>query len=216
LEPVSGDSWRESHLATPDTWGRVQNGLQISYSFECSNRVVLGPIRSAASGVQGTVAVAIAGLLIGISAFHVMWREHRQTLELIVLGGLVFIFGAVGMECIGWGIFSPIQNPDLSIFYAGSGAAEKFCEMLGVSIALYGVLTFLLGHPAGNSKTASSRCTASTRGLIHWFFAEHSPFSAATMARVLPRPGTHTILTPFFGNSHRSAATSVSIPKRWA
>jgi hypothetical protein len=96
--------------------------------------------------------VAIVGLLIVIPALHVMWREHRQPFELVVLGSLVFIFGAVGMECIGWGVFSPIRNPAHSIFYAGSVAVEEFCEMLGVSIALYGVLTFVLEHPTVSSK----------------------------------------------------------------
>jgi hypothetical protein len=74
-----------------------------------------------------------------------MWKVHRRTLLSVILGGFVFLFGALVCEVIGWGIFNPVIAADTGVgtyLFLGEVAIEEFSEMFGVSIVLCAAIDF--------------------------------------------------------------------------
>ena len=71
-------------------------------------------------------------------------RLPAETQRAIVVGGGVFLFGALGLETIG-GWFDPVLHGD-SVRYVLLATAEEACEMTGVTIVLVGLLRYIEQH----------------------------------------------------------------------
>lgn len=73
-----------------------------------------------------------------------LWKRAQGAFKFLVLGGLLFLFGAVLLEISSYRMFRIFTSP---LWYAAEVAVEEFFEMAGASLILYGVLK-IASHPA--------------------------------------------------------------------
>ena len=90
--------------------------------------------------IPGTAVVGAAVVVFG----RFVRRLPAETQRAIVVGGGVFLFGALGLETIG-GWFDPVLHGD-SVRYVLLATAEEACEMTGVTIVLVGLLRYIEQH----------------------------------------------------------------------
>lgn len=84
----------------------------------------------------------ILGMIIVLATFRnisAMFKHYRRESLIIFVGMVIFLFGAVGMEIIGYYLKS---KKDLLFLYTAEVGIEEFCEMLGGSIILYGTILY--------------------------------------------------------------------------
>jgi hypothetical protein len=89
--------------------------------------------------VPGVVAVAVVGFVY----LGFVWRLPRRTRRIVVVAGVTFLVGAVGMEMVGgvWADAHGVEN----LRYGLMTSLEEVLEMLGVSLFIYGLMVHLEG-----------------------------------------------------------------------
>ncbi len=80
-------------------------------------------------------------VLIGIAYFKFMMRLPKKILKLFILAGIVFVFGAVGMEMLG-GMHAEI-NTEYTLTYALMYSFEEFLEMSGAALFFYALISYI-------------------------------------------------------------------------
>jgi len=80
-------------------------------------------------------------LVVGIAYFKFMMSLPKQILKLFILAGVVFVFGAVGMEMLG-GMHAEINGED-TLTYALMYSFEEFLEMSGAAIFFYALISYI-------------------------------------------------------------------------
>ncbi|WP_296317785.1 hypothetical protein [Winogradskyella sp. UBA3174] len=80
-------------------------------------------------------------VVIGIAYFKFMMRLPKKILKLFILSGVVFVFGAVGMEMLG-GLHSEVHGEE-TVTYALMYSFEEFLEMSGAAIFFYGLISYI-------------------------------------------------------------------------
>ena len=87
--------------------------------------------------------VPYAVLVIAFAALYLKFflQLPKKTKMLLILGGALFVFGAIGMECIGC-IWWKIENGKDVVYYLFA-TAEETLEMLGVLAVQYALFNFI-------------------------------------------------------------------------
>lgn len=80
-------------------------------------------------------------VIIGIAYFKFMMRLPKKILKLFILAGVVFIFGAVGMEMLG-GMHAEVHR-EKNLTYALMYSFEEFLEMSGAAIFFYALISYI-------------------------------------------------------------------------
>lgn len=80
-------------------------------------------------------------LVVGIAYFKFMMRLPKRILNLFILAGVVFVFGAVGMEAIG-GMHAEVHGEE-TVTYALMYSFEEFLEMSGAAIFFYALISYI-------------------------------------------------------------------------
>jgi len=80
-------------------------------------------------------------VIIGIAYFKFMMRLPKKILKLFILAGVVFVFGAVGMEMLG-GMHAEVHSED-TLTYALMYSFEEFLEMSGAVIFFYALIFYI-------------------------------------------------------------------------
>ena len=77
----------------------------------------------------------------GVLYLRFLLRIPPQTRNLIVLGGLFYVTGAIGIELVGSGLWAD-DAADRGWEYYALVAVEETFEMLGVAIFLYALMLY--------------------------------------------------------------------------
>jgi hypothetical protein len=93
-------------------------------------------------------------LVVGSVVFRFILRLPRHTRVLFIIGGVIFLTGAVGFEMIsgkywaeqGWPIHG---TEDVDLSYALLTTAEELLEMIGIVVFIYGLMTYYLKDKRG-------------------------------------------------------------------
>jgi hypothetical protein len=86
----------------------------------------------------------VFALVVGLLYLRFVLALPRTTRNLVILAGVCYIGGALGVEMIGanqWYI-----DDGTSLRYSAIGTVEEFMEMLGVSLFIYALLGFLSAY----------------------------------------------------------------------
>jgi hypothetical protein len=133
-------------------------GLSIDESIAMHERISVnlhrlleigGPLRYAWV-IPGAVFVAA----VAIASRSALRNLPRPTARLMVLGGGLYVFGAIGFEMLGSQLRDTRGIEHLA--YATAVTAEEFLEMLGMSIYLYSVLAYLVAATVASPTRAGS------------------------------------------------------------
>ncbi|MCB9452937.1 MAG: hypothetical protein H6672_15965 [Anaerolineaceae bacterium] len=85
----------------------------------------------------GAAVVLVVGLIYG----RFILRLPRQTRRLFILAGVLYVGGALVIEAISanqWYL-----NDGTSLLFSATGTVEELCEMLGVVVLIYALLTYI-------------------------------------------------------------------------
>ncbi|MGB7084382.1 MAG: hypothetical protein WBD47_02430 [Phormidesmis sp.] len=108
----------------------------------------------------GWVVVAIPLVaLIGLYYRRFLQSLPVRTRNLFLLAAFVFVGGALGIEMVNARLDYTVGYESLA--YTLSTAVEEFCEMLGVAIFIYALLSYLerwVDYPALTVSFASNKC----------------------------------------------------------
>ena len=85
--------------------------------------------------------IGVAFILLNYRKIYMLWHCFRREVRYILIGIIVLLIGAIGLEILSYQFLRPITNRSL---YMAEVAAEEFFEMIGVSIVLYGVMLLLI------------------------------------------------------------------------
>jgi hypothetical protein len=121
------------------------------------HEALVKPIRSVVSieGFQLTawIFIAIPALVVFVALYaKFLFAQPRRIRNLFLIGGIVFVYGAVVVESVGGYVLEVLYGQELLILgRAVSGrivfalllSVEEFLEMLGVAIFAYGLLVYL-------------------------------------------------------------------------
>lgn len=113
---------------------------------------IIGPLRSAmhTSGFLYYAWIIPGGIfvLICLLAFReFLTALPAQIRRLFIIAGIIFVGGAIGMESVG-GYYAELYG-SRSIMYAILDSIEEFCEMLGIVIFIYGILSYMSYYMKG-------------------------------------------------------------------
>ncbi|TDQ33277.1 hypothetical protein [Zeaxanthinibacter enoshimensis] len=86
--------------------------------------------------------------ILGIIMIPFMYRLPRKIQFLILLSGILFLSGSLGMEMLG-GKQSELMG-DKNYTYALYYTIEEFLEMTGMTTFLYALLTYIVQHTTAN------------------------------------------------------------------
>jgi len=87
------------------------------------------------------IPYSIGGLIFLGVYFRFLLRLPRRTAVLMVASGVVFVFGAVGMEMVG-GVVSE-QQGNANVLYVALQTVEETCEMLGIVMFIYTLADYI-------------------------------------------------------------------------
>jgi hypothetical protein len=79
------------------------------------------------------------------SCFNLLRSLPVKTRGLLILSGMIFVTGAIGVEMIG-GWYSEIFGDQANLTYALIATAEETLEMLGVLTLLYALLSYMSSY----------------------------------------------------------------------
>ncbi|MBD3629487.1 hypothetical protein [Cyclobacterium sp.] len=79
-------------------------------------------------------------LLLALIYIPFFWRLDKKMLILMILSGVIFIAGAIGMEMMGG---NEINNSGFGLRYMIYYSVEETLEMIGVSIFIYSLIWYL-------------------------------------------------------------------------
>jgi hypothetical protein len=120
-------------------------GLSIDESIALHERIGVqlhrlldtgGPLRYAWV-IPGTFFVAV----IALASLGALRKLPRQTARLMVFGGALYVGGAVGFELVGSQLSETRGIENLA--YAAEVSVEEFLEMVGMSVFLFSVISYL-------------------------------------------------------------------------
>lgn len=146
---VIADAHRRTSRAHAWSWAALSLlfvGLALDEVLSLHERTV-GPLREL-FGIEGGpfwyawVVPAILAVTVFVIAFSGFYRRlDRPTRRRLGAAGALFVSGAVGIEMIG-GWYASGHGPDTMTF-AFLATAEEALEMLGATLALYGLLSHI-------------------------------------------------------------------------
>lgn len=87
--------------------------------------------------IVGALVVLIIGLLYASFVWHLPSATRRH----FIIAGFIYVLGALGIESISANIW--YQKDGTSLLYSTIGTIEECCEMLGIVIFIYGLLSYL-------------------------------------------------------------------------
>ena len=108
-----------------------------------------GPLRYA-----WVIPGALFAACVALASRGALRKLPRPTARLILLGGCLYVGGAVGLELLDSQLSDASQVPRLAS--AAEASVEELLEMLGMSVYLFGVLAYLVAAP-GASQTRTIR-----------------------------------------------------------
>lgn len=113
---------------------------RISLAAKENDIGILKSLMIADSGAWIVPYAAIALIVISLSVKPIIYIYHQYTRAFLFVfsGLLIFFVGVIGVEIISYGAGDASE-----LVYSFIIATEEFCEMLGISVAFYGML--LLG-----------------------------------------------------------------------
>lgn len=88
---------------------------------------------------------AIFAAVVGLAFMRFVWSLDRRTRNLLMLSGIVFVSGAIGMESIAGVIFAAAENEEAairSVSHVIVQAFEEGMEMAGVAIFFCALLVY--------------------------------------------------------------------------
>lgn len=82
-------------------------------------------------------------LIFGIIFFRLWITLPKKTKILTATASILYVFGSIGMEMIGSGLYEATEGDMASSAYIGLFATEEFLEMMGVTILIYSLMEYL-------------------------------------------------------------------------
>jgi hypothetical protein len=121
-----------------------------------------GPTRQYVGNLFNAWVIPASVLLVlgGLAALRFVLGLPRRTRHLVVLGGVMFVGGAVGLEAVA-GVIRTVYPYDATfeVTLMALATAEELLEMLGVVVFAYALLDYLsrLQRPALTSLATAER-----------------------------------------------------------
>ncbi len=86
-------------------------------------------------------------LLIGVAYVPFVMRLHGRTRRLFILAGLLYVGGALFVEAVSANLW--YLNEGTSLLFSAIGTLEELCEMLGLVVLVYALLTYMQDNIGG-------------------------------------------------------------------
>ncbi len=87
------------------------------------------------------IPYGVLALLLFIFYLKFLWRLPKKTRNLLIISGVIFCIGAVGIEILEGGEAS--SNGKLTLTYAILYSVEELLEMLGVTLLIFTLLNYI-------------------------------------------------------------------------
>lgn len=104
---------------------------------------VVGDALAVGLGVDLWFTWVLPGLALGaaivLALGGLVWSLASRARALLVAGGVVFALGAIGLETLSGFVLAAFEG-QVTWHYVGVTLAEEMCEMVGVSLAIAGLL----------------------------------------------------------------------------
>lgn len=139
-----------------DRFTKYWQGFALTFAYLALDEVAgihelfMGPTRSLINGsgflyYSWVIPGGIFFLLFALSCFKFVKTLPLKTQILLILAGVTFVTGAIGMEMIG-GWYTEIFGYQTDLTYVLIATIEETLEMLGVLILLYALLSYMGKH----------------------------------------------------------------------
>ena len=107
------------------------------------------------------IPYGIASIVFGLAFLRFLLRLPRKTASLFVIGGAVFVTGAIGMEMVGGILFE--EGGTKHWGYWSVQTLEEALEMTGVLVFLYGLSDYMDSHLGGLTIRIGSEAQSAAR-----------------------------------------------------